>query len=308
MTEKRPPVCDYEGSDYQTSFWEHGGREYEDQVEAIALRRLLPDSGDLLLELGAGAGRNTPRYKNFQQVVLLDYARTQLCQARERLGDDDRFIYVAADIYRLPFVPGRFDAATMVRTLHHMADAPRALSQVRQVLQPGATFILEYANKQNVKAILRYLLRRQSWSPFTPDPVEFAELNYDFHPRSVRAWLGEGGFEVERQLTVSHYRIEWLKSLVPTRWLVAMDSWAQLTGDWWQLTPSVFVRSMAVGEPPTAQSGELFRCPECGFSPLERETDKLSCSGCGRLWAMRDGIYDFREPLNPASERKPPAD
>ncbi|MCK4489663.1 MAG: hypothetical protein KAU23_05350, partial [Anaerolineales bacterium] len=56
-----PPVIDYEGSDYQTSFWDEGGREYEDQSERIALKRLLPDQGNLLLEIGAGAGRNTPR-------------------------------------------------------------------------------------------------------------------------------------------------------------------------------------------------------------------------------------------------------
>ena len=81
-----PPVCDYEGSDYQTSFWDKGGREYEDRTEAIALKRLLPKSGRLLLELGAGAGRNTPRYLGFDRVVLLDYSRTQLEQAQQRLG------------------------------------------------------------------------------------------------------------------------------------------------------------------------------------------------------------------------------
>ena len=48
-----PPVCNYEGSDYQTSFWEKGGRAYEDACEAIALKKLLPASGAHLLELGA---------------------------------------------------------------------------------------------------------------------------------------------------------------------------------------------------------------------------------------------------------------
>jgi hypothetical protein len=72
MAADRPPVIDYEGSDYQTSFWELGGRAYEDQVEAVALQRLLPETGKLLLELGAGAGRNTPRYQGFERVVLLD--------------------------------------------------------------------------------------------------------------------------------------------------------------------------------------------------------------------------------------------
>ena len=157
-----PPVCNYEGSDYQSSFWDKGDRAYEDRVEAIALRRLLPKSGRLLLELGAGAGRNTPRYQDFERIVLVDYSRTQLQQAQLRLGKNQRYIYVAADIYHLPFVPGLFDAATMIRTLHHMADAPLALAQVRRALQPGAIFILEFASKLNLKAILRYLLRKQT--------------------------------------------------------------------------------------------------------------------------------------------------
>src|ERR671925_1594666 len=147
MTNETPPVCNYEGSDYQTSFWDKGGREYEDRTEAIALKRLLPKSGRLLLELGAGAGRNTPRYQGFDRIILLDYSRTQLQQAQQRLGKSDRYMYVAADVYRLPFVEGLFDAATMIRTLHHMADAPKALRQVKDVLKSDGIFILEYANK-----------------------------------------------------------------------------------------------------------------------------------------------------------------
>jgi ubiquinone/menaquinone biosynthesis C-methylase UbiE len=297
VTSDRPPVCDYEGSDYQTSFWEHGGREYEDRVEQVALQRLLPASGKLLLELGAGAGRNTPRYHGFERVVLLDYSRTQLQQARERLGDSWRYVYVAADVYRLPFVPGLFDTATMIRTLHHMADVPLALLAVRQTLQPGAIFILEFANKLNLKAILRYTLRRQSWSPFTLEPVEFAELNFDFHPRAVRAWLKECDFAIQRQLTVSHFRIGLLKRLLPLDLLVQMDALAQWTGNWWQLTPSVFVKAQAVGDTPRAAPGAFFRCPECGNDGLNEQVDTLACRACGRRWGFRDGIYDFRQSL-----------
>ncbi len=164
----RPPVCDYEGSDYQSSFWDQGDRRYEDQVEAIALRRLLPPGGKLLLEVGAGAGRNTPRYQGFERIVLLDYSRTQLQQAQERLGRSPRYLYVAADVYRLPFVPGLFDAATMIRTLHHMADAPRALGRCAASCSPAATFILEYASKHNLKAILRYWTAAPGLEPLHP--------------------------------------------------------------------------------------------------------------------------------------------
>ncbi len=188
-----------------------GAREYEDRAEAVALRRLLPAAGSLLLEVGAGAGRNTPRYAGFQRVVLLDYSRTQLEQAQARLGSSSRYIYVAADVYRLPFVQGLFDAATMIRVLHHMVEPARALGQVWSVLRSGATFILEFANKRNLKSVLRYWTGRQKWNPFSLEPVEFASLNYDFHPRQVREWCEQLGFRLDRTLTVSHFRSQGLK-------------------------------------------------------------------------------------------------
>lgn len=293
-----PPVCDYEGSDYQTSFWDQADRAYEDQVEAVALQRLLPDSGKRLLELGAGAGRNTPRYHGFEQIVLLDYSLTQLQQAQERLGKEGAYTYVAANVYKLPFRKGVFQAATMIRTLHHMADAPLALRSIRAVLQPEAVFILEYANKQNLKAIARYLLRRQEWSPFTRPPVEFAELNFDFHPAAVREWLQQAGFSIERQLTVSHLRLDLLKRNLPTSLLVRLDSIFQLTGDWWQLTPSVFVAARAAGDAPPASNPvgelELFRCPACSSDKLAQGQEELVCPACDRTWPVVDGIYDFR--------------
>ena len=293
MEKNSPPVCSYEGSDYQSSFWDQGERAYEDAVEEVALKRLLPNGGRLLLELGAGAGRNTPRYTGFEQIVLLDYSHTQLEQARDRLGTSERYRYVAADIYHLPFVGGLFDAATMIRTLHHMADAKRALDQVRQTLEPESTFILEFANKRNLKSILRYLLHRQTWNPFTPEPVEFAALNFDFHPQTVRAWLQLSGFAIEQQLTVSHFRIGFLKRALPLKLLVWLDSILQPTGSLWQLSPSVFVRNKAIGDTPIAQTGTFFRCPMCG-EPLADTPPELICSSCGRTYPVTDGIYDFR--------------
>jgi ubiquinone/menaquinone biosynthesis C-methylase UbiE len=297
-----PPVCNYEGSDYQSSFWDKGGREYEDRTEAIALKRLLPSSGRLLLELGAGAGRNTPRYLGFDRIVLLDYSRTQLEQAQQRLGTSDKYIYVAADAYRLPFVDGLFDAATMIRVLHHMADAPKALGQVKKVLAAGGTFILEFANKLNLKAILRFWLGGQTWNPFTLEPVEFVKLNFDFHPKAVRNWLKELGFNIEKTLTLSHFRMGLLKRIVPTGVLVFLDSILQWTGAWIQVTPSVFVKSNLVGRddiPPYRQDNILsyFKCPDCGHHPLENKQSYLECSSCRKRWEVKDGIYDFREPV-----------
>jgi ubiquinone/menaquinone biosynthesis C-methylase UbiE len=297
---QQPPICDYEGSSYQATFWDQGERDYEDQAEAVALERLLPGSGDLLLEIGAGAGRNTTRYAGFRRVALLDYSVSQLRQARERLGADQRYVYVAADAYRLPFVSGLFDSATMIRVLHHMADAPQALGQVHAILRPQGIFVLEFASKRHLKAILRYWLGRQPWSPFSPEPVEFAPLNFDFHPTTVRRWLQEAGFRVERLRTVSHFRLAMLKRTLPTRLLVGMDALLQPTGDWFQLTPSVFVRASASPGGPAAPAGAFFRCPECGQTldhhPYEQPVpqDGLTCPDCGRHWAVEEGIFVFK--------------
>ena len=293
MNSKKPPVCSYEGSHYQRDFWEQGGRAYEDAVEAIALKRLLPKRGEFMLELGAGAGRNTSRYQSYNRVALVDYSRTQLEQARARLGEHRRYLFVAADIYKLPFVDGRFDGTTMIRTLHHMADPVLALSQVNRVMVPMGIFILEFANKRNLKAIARYLLGRQDWSPYSQEPIEFVDLNFDFHPKAVRRYLSEVGFKVQRQLTVSHFRVGFLKQRVPLNVLTRLDALLQPTGNLLQLSPSVFVRSLAVGGSRTTQASALFQCPVCGTTLEDSEQDQV-CGGCGRHWEYRDGIYDFR--------------
>lgn len=292
----RPDICDYEGSTYRTDFWEGTGRDYEDRVERIAIRRLLPPTGQRLLELGAGFGRLTPLFKGYEQVVLLDYSRSQLEFARQQYGDDG-FLYVAANIYEMPFAPGVFGAATMVRVLHHLQDPQAALQAVRGVMHREGVFLLEFANKQNLKAILRWALRRQPWNPFTHEPVEFARLNYDFHPAYVRKTLAGAGFEAGRMLTVSHFRLGLLKRIVPPGVLAALDSAAQLTGNWWQLSPSVFVCCRAAGEDPPVPEGAFWRCPRCGSYQLEETGSGLDCSGCGVRWRKVSGIYDFKEAM-----------
>jgi SAM-dependent methyltransferase len=296
VSDPYPAVCDYEGSDYQSSFWERGGRAYEDGAEAIALSRLLPKSGRSLLEVGAGAGRNTPRYAGFEQITLLDYSRSQLEQACRRLGEEPRYRYVVADVYRMPFAPGVFDAATMIRTLHHMQDPLKALQRVRGALASGGVFVLEFANKRNLKAIARWLLRRQTWNPFDPAPVEFARLNYDFHPSAVQAWLEGAMFHVERRLPVSHLRLGWLKSHVPLGLLLGMEGVFQRLDGAWLYTPSVFVRARAVDPSgSTAPSGNGFWCcPTCESLEMTETDDGVRCASCGRTWPKRGGIYEFR--------------
>lgn len=295
-----PPVCDYEGSDYRTRFWEGQGRHYEDQVERIALRRLMPPTGATLIEIGAGFGRLADEYRGYEQVVLFDYSRSLLREAQTHYGDDPRFLFVAGNWYHMPFVSGLFATMVQVRTLHHAADAPALFQELARIARPGGRYILEFANKQNLKAIFRYLAQKQAWSPFAVEPVEFVELNFDFHPRWIRQQLQTAGFLPGRMLTVSHFRFEPVKRYLPVSFLSRLDAIIQLTGNWWQLAPSVFVQ---VKHPPagsTAVAPHFFACPACR-SPLPQRPDAgvLACANeaCRQGWRVDKGLYDFKEPV-----------
>jgi SAM-dependent methyltransferase len=293
-----PPVCDYEASDYRTRFWENQGREYEDRVERIALRRLLPPGGERLLDVGAGFGRLAEEFGGYRQVVLFDFSRSLLREAKTRLGNDPRFCFVAGNWYQTPFVGGLFNAFVQVRTLHHAADVPALFGELARIAAPATTYVLEFASKHHLKAMVRYWLGRQTWSPFALEPVEFASLNFDFHPRWIAQQLQAAGFTPGRRLTVSHFRFEPLKRLVPTGVLAVADSVAQWTGQWWQLSPSVFVRSVHGGNV-AAAPGSFFACPVCR-SPLgDVQDNRLDCPNpqCGLVWGVDDGLYDFKEPL-----------
>ena len=289
-----PPVCDYEGSDYQERFWEAGGREYEDMAEELALRNLLPKSGRHLLEVGAGAGRNTPRYKGYERITLLDYSRTQLIQAAEKLGNSQRYRYIAADVYRLPFGPNSFDAATMIRTIHHLSHPETALRNLCAVLAGQSPFILEFANKRNLKAVLRFVSGRQKWNPFSREAVEFVKLNFNFHPASIKKMLALEGFSLEKQVSVSYLRAGLLKRLLPIGVMRAMESALQAAFSWSAYSPSVFLLARKGGESHPLSNSSLFRCPACGHFPIEDTQPMLTCESCGRTYTFSDGIYDFR--------------
>ena len=291
-TSTHPPIIDYEGSRYRTEFWEGQGREYEDLAERAAIRRLVPPRGDTILEAGAGFGRLAALYDGYRRVILMDYSLSLLQEARQLWGHDPRFVFVAASIYDMPFVDNILDTLVMVRVMHHLHSPALALAEIARIVQGGKTFILEYANKRNLKSVTRYALRRQTWSPFDPQPYEFVALNYDFHPKWMEQQLLEAGFARERELAVSSFRLGAVKDRVPAPWLARLDGMLAGPGAVLKLTPSVLVRCRSQKQAGSREG--FFRCPSCGVSSWLEADRGLCCRGCGAEWPRVDGIYDFR--------------
>ena len=289
-----PPICDYEGSDYRTAFWEGRGREYEDLAERQALRKLLPPSGRRILDIGAGFGRLADLYGEYGHVVLVDYSVSQLQYARNRLGDEG-YTYIAADLYRLPLARNAVDTTVMVRVLHHLVDVPRALTQIERATVGGGAFVLEFANKRHLLNIIRWV-SGSDMNPFDPEPYAFAELHYDFHPTWVRQRLQEAGFAPAKQRAVSMFRVAALKRLIPAAALARADAALQAVAAPLAITPSQFVRSR-VAKAPAPLAEEILACPACAYQPLEIRDAEVRCPGCHTRWRIDGGVFVFKEPL-----------
>ena len=246
------------------------------------------------MEAGAGFGRLAGLYNGYQKILLVDYSFSLLQEARQLWGKDDRFVFVAASLYDLPFVDGLIDAIVMVRVMHHLQQPSLALSELSRVLENDGSLILEYANKRNLKAMIRYGLRLQAWSPFEQQPYEFTRLNFDFHPTWMTGKLQLSGFSIEKELAISHFRIATVKRRIPASILARLDMMLAPPGAKLKLSPSVVVRC-AKNESHNKVDG-FFRCPACGCANLQKNDDHFKCQGCSSHWRIIDGVYDFRFP------------
>ncbi len=288
----QPQIIDYEGSRYRTDFWEGQGREYEDLAERSAISRLLPRSGDLLIEAGAGFGRLAGLYEGYKRVVLMDYSLSLLQEAQQAWGHDSRFVFVAASVYDMPFVANLFQAMVMVRVMHHLQMPGQALAEFERIGRGGGSFVLEFANKRNLKSITRYVLRRQHWSPFAPEPYEFVPLNFDFHPEWMKTQIHKAGFAMRRELAISSFRLGGIKRLASPALLARLDSVLAGPAAVYPLSPSIMAECAPLKAVVPPQG--FFRCPDCHSTDLAETDAAVTCGSCQRVWPRVSGVYDFR--------------
>jgi ubiquinone/menaquinone biosynthesis C-methylase UbiE len=118
--------------------------------EALAGRLIRPGAFDVsycrsLLDAGCGNGRYSHYLlKNAApdaRIAAFDLSLGMLSRARARLKSD-RVGFASADVTRLPFADGTFDAAVCGWVLEHLPDPRPALREFHRVLQPGAGLLL----------------------------------------------------------------------------------------------------------------------------------------------------------------------
>ena len=238
-------VSDYNGYDYKKIFWEDADREYEDQADRMAIRKLLPKRMACFADIGGGYGRLANEYlKRAHKVIIFDYSKTELEQAKEMYGD--KVETRAGDIYELPFKDGELDGLMMVRVTHHLKDMKKAMSELYRVLKPGGVAVIEIANKRTLPKMVRYVTGRSKINPFDKKVANYKEISkdgfYNYHPKYVEGIFDEVGFKCEKVLSVSNFRSKGLKKVFGTKNLVKMEAKAQQALAPIRFAPSIYYK------------------------------------------------------------------
>ena len=243
MSEK--VISDYNGYDYKKIFWEDADREYEDQADRMAIRKLLPKRMEKFADIGGGYGRLANEYlKRARKVYIFDYSKTELRQAKEIYGD--KVETKAGDIYKLPFKDNELDGLMMIRVTHHLKDMKKAISELYRVLKPGGVAVIEVANKRTLPKMVRFAVGKSKVNPFDKKVANYKEISangfYNYHPKYVEDIFEKVGFERERVLSVSNFRSRMLKKIFKTNNLVKMENTAQQILAPIRFAPSIYYK------------------------------------------------------------------
>lgn len=243
MSEK--VISDYNGYDYKKDFWEDTGREYEDQADRMAIRKLLPKRMEKFADIGGGYGRLANEYlKRARKAYIFDYSKTELEQAKETFGD--KIETKSGDIYELPFKDNELDGLMMVRVTHHLKHLDKAVAELYRVLKPGGVAVIEVANKRTLPKMARFLTGRSKVNPFNQKIANYKNISkdgfYNYHPKYVENIFKQTGFKCEKVLSVSNFRSQTLKKVLKTDNLVKMENTAQQVLAPIRFAPSIYYK------------------------------------------------------------------
>ncbi len=228
-------------------YWE--GRDYENESERIAIRRLLRNKHfKNAVDVGGGYGRLCVFLEQYaDKVTLAEPSQQQLDIAKDFLKDHAEIDRVLTQADNLKLPDNSFDLVTMIRVMHHLPDPSTEFAEIKRVLTDDGYFVLEIANYLHARNRLKHALKGKR---FPQDPVDIrsdknkqeSEIAFVNHnPKTVIKQLAHAGLRVEKTLSVSNLRSTTLKKHVPQNIMLAVERALQPTLAKAYFGPSTFL-------------------------------------------------------------------
>ncbi len=210
-------------------YWD--GRDYENESERLALKRLLKGKHfKHAADIGGGYGRLCVFLQDYaDKVTLAEPSQQQLDIGKEFLKDYPKIERLLTQADDLKFKDNSLDLITMIRVMHHLPDPSVEFSEIKRVLADDGILILEIANNTHFLNRVRYALKGKKL-PKEPVDIRSEENRKDseiafvnHNPRTVIKQLAHAGLKVEDILSVSNLRSPGLKKVIPKTTMLSLE-------------------------------------------------------------------------------------
>jgi SAM-dependent methyltransferase len=227
-------------------YWE--GRDYENQAEIIAIKRLLTGRRFRhAVDIGGGYGRLCVLLSEYaEKVTLAEPSQQQLDIAKGFLKDYPQVDRKLMQVEDLQFADGSVDLFTMIRVMHHLPDPEKPFNELARALSDDGLLILEMANYSHFRNRLKHMLKGQR---LPKEPVDIRSAKHmredeipfvNHNPHTVIRQLAHAGLKVEKTLSVSNLRSPGLKKVVPHAVMVNIEKVLQQPLASSHFGPSIF--------------------------------------------------------------------
>jgi len=144
-------------------FWESADRVEEvysnEGRVSSELSGVLDISGKLILEVGAGTGRDGIMLSRMGgKVVSLDYSSESLRLIRDGLKPEDNVYPCCGDAFSLPFPDETFDVVFHQGLLEHFRNPDDLIAENVRVLKKGGLLLVDVPQKYHYYTLIKHIL------------------------------------------------------------------------------------------------------------------------------------------------------
>lgn len=224
------------------------GRDYENQSEVVAIKRLLGKKHFRhAVDIGGGYGRLCVLLEEYaDKVTLAEPSQQQLDIAKDFLKDHPRVDRKLMQVEHLQFKDNSVDLYTMIRVMHHLPDPSKPFAELARTLSDDGMLILEMANYTHFRNRVKHAIKGKKL-PEEPVDIRSAEHRnaeeipfVNHNPRTVIKQLAHAGLKVEQTLSVSNLRSPGLKKIMPQKLMVTIEKALQAPLAGSHFGPSIF--------------------------------------------------------------------
>ncbi|MCC6013368.1 MAG: class I SAM-dependent methyltransferase [Candidatus Verstraetearchaeota archaeon] len=176
-----------------------------------SIDELAPFDGNIILDLGAGSGRNSKYVlkKGAKLVIAADFSKRMLENLLSNLGKEEKesIIPIRCDAIYLPFRSSVFDKILYIATLHHIPNKEMRKMSIKEcyrVLKKGGRIIITTWSliqmrflRKILSIIYMYLKGYEFGDIYVPWGKE-KRFYHLFTMRELKSLVRESGFIIEK--------------------------------------------------------------------------------------------------------------